>query len=203
MNYKSNTIHSLLNECDGKADVRVYDYIDIHEPMCDNMYHKRLNGYASIGYTTITKNAPTLFDDLEDVDFSTNDGQIFNGKTYYRVFTKDLAAAKHSIVISSPRLFALQRSNVVNILKELSLTGLDIIVLTRSDDQQCDYLRSLGLAVRIVPSLSLCCTIIDKQQVWYGSVNALGYANEEDSVIKFSDSSLANELINELFQKHS
>lgn len=201
MNYKSNTIHSLLNECDGKADVRVYDYIGIHEPMCDNMYHKRLNGYASIGYTTITKNAPTLFDDLEDVDFSTNDGQIFNGKTYYRVFTKDLAAAKHSIVISSPKLYALQRSNVVSMLKELSVSGLDIIILTRLDDDQSDYLISQGLSVRIDPSLSLCCTIIDKQQVWYGSVNALGYANEEDSVIKLSDSSLGNELINELFKK--
>lgn len=191
----------LHRECEGKKDVRVYDYIDIHEPMCDNMYHKRLNGYASIGYTTIKKNAPTLFDDLEDIDFPTNEGQIFNGKTYYRVFTKDLAAAKHSIVISSPKLYALQRSNVVSMLKELSVSGLDIIILTRLDDEQSDYLISQGLSVRIDPSLSLCCTIIDKQQVWYGSVNALGYANEEDSVIKLSDSSLGNELINELFKK--
>lgn len=129
--------------------------------------------------------------------------QIFNGKTCYGVFTKDLAAAKHSIVISYPKLYALQRSNVVNIVKELSVSGLDIIILTRLDDEQSDYLRSHGLSVRIVPSLSLCCTFIDKQQVWYGSVNAPGYANEEDSVIKLSDGSLANELINEIFQKHS
>ena len=184
----------------GKKDVRVYDYIDIHEPMCDNMYHKRLKGYASIGYTTITKNAPTLFDDLEDIDFATNEGQIFNGKTYYRVFTKDLAFAKRSIVISSPKLYALQRCNIVNILKELSCSGVEVIVLTRLDDEKSDYLRSQGLSVHVVPSLSLCCTIIDKQQVWYGSVSVLGYANEEDRVIKLSESSLANELINELLQ---
>lgn len=186
----------LHRECDGKKDVRVYDYIDIHEPMCDNMYHKRLKGYASIGYTIITKSAPTLFD---DIDIPSNEEQIFDGKTYFRSFAKELAKAKRSIVISSPKLYAVQCNNNVNILKELSAKGVNIIILTKKDDEQSDYLKLHGLSVRIDTSLSLCCTIIDKLKVWYGSVNVLGYSNEEDSVIKLSDSSLANELINELF----
>ena len=32
--------------------------------------------------------------------------------------------------------------------------------------------------------VSVCTTIIDKDIVWYGAVNALGYATEEDNVIK-------------------
>ena len=189
----------LHRECEGKKDVRVYDYIDIHEPMCDSMYNKRLSGYASIGYTAITKSAPTLFDDLGDIDFANNEGQIFNGKTYFRPFAKELAKTKHSIVISSPKLYAVQRNNIVNILKELSAVGVEIKILTRMDDEQSDFLKSQGLPILISPSLSLCCVIIDKQQVWYGSINTLGYANEEDSMIKLTDCSIANELINELF----
>ena len=41
----------------------------------------------------------------------------------------------------------------------------------------------------------MCTTIIDKDIVWYGTVNALGYAREEDNVIKVVDNKLANELL--------
>lgn len=51
----------LHRENEGKKDVRIYDYIDIHEPVCDNMYRKRLKGYASIGYKIISRHTPTLF----------------------------------------------------------------------------------------------------------------------------------------------
>lgn len=35
---------------DGKSEVQVYDYVDIHIVMLEKMYHKRLKGYAGIGY---------------------------------------------------------------------------------------------------------------------------------------------------------
>ena len=41
----------------------------------------------------------------------------------------------------------------------------------------------------------MCTAIIDKDIVWYGAVNALGYATEEDNVIKVVDNKLANELL--------
>lgn len=36
---------------------------------------------------------------------------------------------------------------------------------------------------------------MDKDIVWYGAINALGYATEEDNVIKEVDNKLANELL--------
>lgn len=44
----------------------------------------------------------------------------------------------------------------------------------------------------------VCTTIIDKSIVWYGAINALGYATEEDNVIKVVDDKLANELMKTL-----
>ncbi len=55
----------LHREYEGKKDVRIYDYIDIHEPICDSMYRKRLKGYAAIGYKTINTAQPTLFDHIK------------------------------------------------------------------------------------------------------------------------------------------
>ena len=34
----------------GKQEVRIYDYVDIHVPTLERMYHKRLKGYAELGY---------------------------------------------------------------------------------------------------------------------------------------------------------
>lgn len=95
----------LHREYEGKKDVRIYDYIDIHEPICDSMYRKRLKGYAALGYKTINAAQPTLFDHINDISSSIADNQIFNGSTFYRPYTSDLTKAKRSIVISSPKLY--------------------------------------------------------------------------------------------------
>ena len=34
---------------EGKHEVRIYDYVDVHIPMLERMYHKRLKGYAELG----------------------------------------------------------------------------------------------------------------------------------------------------------
>lgn len=57
-----------------------------------------------------------------------------------------------------------------------------------------EYLLQRGLSVRILPEVKLCTTIIDKDIVWYGAINTLGYATEEDK-IKVVDNKLANELL--------
>ena len=193
----------LHRENEGKKDVRIYDYIDIHEPVCDSMYRKRLKGYASIGYKTIIKGQPTLFDNVNDIEFSINEGQIFNGKTYFRPYKTDLGTAKHSIVLSSPKLYNVERNSLVEYLMDLSSQGIEVLVLTHTANEQTEYLQRKGLSVKIIPTLSLCTTIIDKTIVWYGAINALGYTSEEDNVIKVTDNNLADELTNALLSSNS
>ena len=193
----------LHRENEGKKDVRIYDYIDIHEPVCDSMYRKRLKGYASIGYKTIIKGQPTLFDNVNDIEFSINEGQIFNGKTFFRPYKTDLGTAKHSIVLSSPKLYNAERNSLVEYLMNLSSQGIEVLVLTHTANEQTEYLQRKGLSVKIIPTLSLCTTIIDKTIVWYGAINALGYTSEEDNVIKVTDKNLADELTNALLSSNS
>lgn len=192
----------LHREYEGKKDVRIYDYIDIHEPICDSMYKKRLKGYAAIGYKTINTVQPTLFDHINDIPSSVVENQIFNGSTFYRPYTSDLIKAKHSIVISAPKLYRTEKNPLVTLLKELAQQGIEILITTVAENEQTAFIQSKGLSVKVKPKLSLYTTIIDKEVVWYGSINTLGYASKDDNMIKVTDIYLANELI-EMIHKHS
>ena len=192
----------LHREYEGKKDVRIYDYIDIHEPICDSMYRKRLKGYAAIGYKTINTAQPTLFDNIKVIPSSVVENQIFNGSTFYRPYTSDLTKAKHSIVISSPKLYRTEKNPLVTLLKELAQQGIEILITTAAENEQTAFIQSKGLSVKVKPKLSLYTTIIDKEVVWYGSINTLGYASKDDNMIKVTDIYLANELI-EMIHKHS
>ena len=192
----------LHREYEGKKDVHIYDYIDIHEPICDSMYRKRLKGYAAIGYKTINTAQPTLFDHINDISSSIAENQIFNGSTFYRPYTSDLIKAKHSIVISSPKLYRTEQNPLVTLLKEFAQQGIEILITTAAENEQTVFIQSKGLSVKVKPKLSLYTTIIDKEVVWYGSINTLGYASKDDNMIKVTDIYLANELI-EMIHKHS
>ena len=192
----------LHREYEGKKDVRIYDYIDIHEPICDSMYRKRLKGYAAIGYKTINTAQPTLFDHINDILSSVVENQIFNGSTFYRPYTSDLTKAKRSIVISSPKLYRTEKNPLVTLLKELAQQGIEILITTAAENEQTVFIQSKGLSVKVKPKLSLYTTIIDKEVVWYGSINTLGYASKDDNMIKVTDIHLANELI-KMVHKHS
>ena len=189
----------LHRENEGKKDVRIYDYIDIHEPVCENMYRKRLKGYSAIGYRVLSKDTQTLFDNTDDLQTSSYEGQIFNGNTFRLAFMQNLKSSRQSIVISSPKLYRTERNTFVKMLREFHVSGVQIAILTSEESSQTNYLKSLGLYVKIVPKLSLSSCIIDRSTVWYGSINILGYVTEEDNIIKITDGKLANELLDVIY----
>ena len=192
----------LHRENEGKKDVRIYDYINIHEPVCENMYRKRLKGYSAIGYRVLSKDTQTLFDNTDDLQTSSYEGQIFNGNTFRLAFMQNLKSSRQSIVISSPKLYRTERNTFVKMLREFHVSGVQIAILTSEESSQTNYLKSLGLYVKIVPKLSLSSCIIDRSTVWYGSINILGYVTEEDNIIKITDGKLANELLDIMYDEH-
>lgn len=185
----------LHRDHEGKDDVRVYDFIDVHLPLFDTMYHRRLKGYSGAGYRVISKDSPTLFDDIVDIQCQPEDGQIFNGKTFYRVFRKDLSIAKISVVISSPKLYVTNKVELLDAMMELSARGVEVTIFTSKESEHTELAKRKCIDVSIIPGLSLCCCVFDKSTLWYGDVNFLGYSSEENNVIKIEDKKLANEMI--------
>ena len=76
---------------EGKKEVLIYDYADIHVRMFEKMYNKRLSGYASIGYKAKGESVVQ-----ESVDI------IFDKNNFLPVYTNDIVNASREILIVSP-----------------------------------------------------------------------------------------------------
>ena len=159
--------------------------------MCDIMYKRRLRGYASVGYQ-IKSNAPM---DL----FSESQSVIFNGHTYQSEFFKDLSYAKHSVFISPTRLWFAKHSSVLEMLKELSARGVEVVAFIKSNLEKEEKLKRTGASIRVNASLAIDVAIIDKSQIWYGSVNYLGYNTDENNAIRIYDPALAENILEVLY----
>ena len=113
-----------------KHEVRIYDYVDIHVPLCELMYRRRMKGYATIGYKT--KLQPVnqgLFAELEEPGMST---PFFDGKTFSATFRNDLARAKHSVVIACPNINLQPHSPYYRLFSELTARGVRVTIYIKS-----------------------------------------------------------------------
>ncbi|MBR4919971.1 MAG: DEAD/DEAH box helicase family protein [Prevotella sp.] len=180
----------LHREFDGKEDVQIYDYIDIRVPVCESMYHKRLKGYASIGYR-IRNNE--MFDSL----FPTTD-IIYDGLNFVSPFVSDLSKCKRSVVISCPKVRIGRQHRIADRLVDIAAKGIEVILHTRGENEDTLHLQHQGIVVITTPQLSLHATIIDKSTIWYGSVNILGYQSTEDNLIRFQNAEIASNLLDTL-----
>lgn len=174
-----------------KTDVQIYDYVDVHIPVLEKMYQKRLKGYSSIGYKIKT-------DDL------TSD-LIYDGKSFYATYCRDIKSAYKEILIVSPLM---KKSRILQLSKafaQASLNGASITVITRpSEDFNSAYqeaikentaiLQDCGVKVICKPNIHQKFAIIDNKIVWYGNINFLSFATTEESIIRLTSLDIAGEL---------
>jgi len=181
----------LHREFPDKQDVMIYDYVDIHVPVLERMYHKRLNGYAQIGYQTLP--AQNQQDKIN---------LIYDVNSFAPVIKNDFIEAKKEILIVSPFLRKKRMDTILEWLKEPLLAGVSITVVTRSPEsyreleriKECiEYLQSFATVVQ-KPNIHQKYIIIDNRLVWYGSINLLSYGGSEESVMRLESRELAGEL---------
>lgn len=185
----------LHREYPGKREVQIYDYVDIHVPMLEKMYQKRLRGYAAIGYRIKVDDALPANPDL-----------IYDGKTFYPVFCEDIRAAKHEILIVSPFVRKSRVTQIARVLSEPLLGGATAVVVTRPPEdfpekdrktvtENTNRLRAFGVEVRYKSGFHQKFAIVDEQIVWYGSVNFLSFGASEESVMRFTSQDIAGQLM--------
>lgn len=175
---------------EGKREVRVYDYVDVHVPMLERMYHRRLKGYAELGYQTLS-------DDTENAP-----GMIYTGQNYSDAFGKDILSAGRELVLSSPTL---ARSRIAAMLSKIP-KGIKLRVITRSMEgysieQQARVLAAFklledgGAEIITQPQLTQRYAVLDGVIVWYGDINFLSSSKPEDTAIRLESPELAGELL--------
>ena len=178
-----------------KKEVRIYDYADIQIKMLENMYQRRLNGYASMGYKA---KGEEIMDAPLDI--------IFNKDNFMPVFSQDIVAANKEILIVSP--FARQRRThkMMQTLKTAIAKNVHITVVTRPKEdfpkkdhsvlqKALDLLTCSGINIVYKSNIHQKFAIMDQKIVWYGSINLLSYGSAQESIMRIEGSNIANELI--------
>lgn len=185
----------LHRDYSGKQEVLIYDYVDLNIPMLERMYHKRLAGYATIGYSIrgeITDSAKN----------NTVENRIFAPEDYLSFFTKDVRQAKRNIFISSPYLHIGQAKKFLSwVPKRVKVQ----IVVPDETHFKTETEQKLKTVIKLLEKHKVqvqrthgrcqCCAIFDKQLLWYGDINFLGYECNSNGSMRLLSAKLAEELL--------
>jgi superfamily II DNA or RNA helicase len=180
---------------DGKEEVYIYDYVDIHVSVLGRMYQKRLNGYRAVGYSIKSNNK----------NISKTDG-IYNITNYFEYVMEDIKNAKNLIILSSPYI----QKKKVKLLKD-TLTnkyhcGVRVVICTKKTEEYSGtnkkYVDTFisectneGLDVIQINKNKHKFMVIDDEIIWYGGIDILGVNRGEESLIRIINEELGNELI--------
>ena len=179
----------------GKAEVQVYDYIDIYVPVLERMYQKRVKSYSAIGYKTKITTSSNASPDL-----------IYDGKTFYPVFCRDVEITQNEILIVSPFMRKACLTQMLKMLSPLIMNNVAVTVVTRPPEDfkdknkqiviECsEQLKQYGVKVIYKSDFHQKFAIIDQSVVWYGSVNFLSFGTHEESIMRFENSDAAHQLM--------
>ena len=180
----------------GKQNVMIYDYVDSHIPMFDNMYVKRLKAYKQIGYELVG----VLQTDKQVVN------AIYDGDNYSENYHKDLLDANKNIIISSPAISGAKVYELINMLKEKQMSGVQITIVTWTPDsygfgdaaywmQLHEDMRKAGFYIKTVEESCERFAVIDQEVVWYGNINLLAKNKIDDSIMRVISKEIAGELM--------
>jgi len=179
----------------GKNDVQIYDYVDIHIPVLDRMYGKRLKGYKDLGYQI---GEPGLAPARQNF--------IFDQSNFWEPLMNDILNAKEMIWVSSTSLNLKLIRLMEKTLDERSVVSSDQLLFANQLDSDNQSSRSsivqttFGIlerrSFRIMLKEKLSCNtvIIDQRILWYGSLPPLGFHNESDSIMRIESPKLARDM---------
>lgn len=176
---------------DGKQEVLIYDYVDVRVPMLERMYHKRLSGYAAIGYTARgDKTAPE------------SENRIFSQEEYWPVFSEDIRSAQKEVLVTSPYLHTAQVKRFLKLIPK----GVRVTVVTGDESslgaeawkkaaESLKILEEAGATVLLQPRVYQRYAVFDRTILWYGGINYLGFDKAANGAMRLCSTELAKELL--------
>ena len=118
------------------------------------------------------------------------------------------------MIISSPRLNTEKVKRIISVLGEKQEMGVKVTIVTWHPDSYkygrdevrmtlLEMLRKTGFEIRMVEENCEHFAVIDKEIVWYGSVNLLSKEDAEDNLMRVCSKEIASELLEMTFGKDS
>lgn len=167
---------------EGKSEVIVHDYADIFVPMLDRMYHKRIRGYAELGYVL-------------NGSSQAETNLVYDSGNFFNKYSDDLNSAVKEVFISAPIVKPSYLKRIIPLLSE----NVKLTIITPLTDN-LDSIENIK--IEFMERVSQSYTIIDNQIVWYGNINPLSYNRAESSALRLINASLAGKLKNEVFDSY-
>ena len=189
-------IGRLNRDYEGKKEVIVYDYVDSHIRVFDNMYSKRLRTYKRTGFQLITNRILSK----QTVN------SIYDSGNYMDVFERDIVEAEKKIIVSSPELTQDKIERFIYLVKARQEAGITVTVIT-IEPQNISYgspefcqrfiqeMRESGIQVIVKEDVIEHFAIIDDELVWHGGMNLLGKEDVWDNLMRIRSDQVAAELL--------
>ncbi|MCL1950791.1 MAG: DEAD/DEAH box helicase family protein [Turicibacter sp.] len=188
----------LHREYQGKEFVQVFDYVDVNVAMLDKMYRKRAKAYLELGY--IVQN---------DGQAEEKAGMLFDHKTFLMPLKADFSGSLREIVIVSPFLLTGRVKSVIAMMAPLIERQVKVKLITRPATDYhkkqeviiglLDNLQNTGIQVIQKSAIHQKIIVIDRETVWYGSLNLLSYGRDaEETMMRFANREIALELLESL-----
>lgn len=195
-------IGRLNRDYEGKQEVIVYDYVDSHIRVFDNMYAKRLRTYKRTGFQLI----------MSGVLSKQTANAIYDSGNYTDIFEQDIVRAEEQIIVSSPELTKEKVERFIYLVKARQEAGCKITVIT-IDPQNISYgslefcqglissMKESGIQVFVRDEVAEHFAVIDDELVWHGGMNLLGKEDAWDNLMRVNSAQVAAELLEIAFAK--
>lgn len=189
-------IGRLNRDYTGKEEVIVYDYIDSHIRILDNMYAKRLRTYKRTGFQVVTNK---IF-----IKQSVN--SIYNSGNYMDIFERDVVEAGREVIVSSPELTQDKVALFIYLVKPRQEAGVSVTVIT-TESQNISYgspefhqsllkeMQENGIYLIVREEVAEHFAVIDDELVWHGGMNLLGREDAWDNLMRIRSFQVAAELL--------
>ena len=180
---------------ENKKEVQIFDYVDIHVKMLERMYHKRIAGYASIGYKTKGKEVAS-----DSINI------IYDKSNFLPVFINDVMSSARQVVVVSPFVSKQRALFMMKQLESVLQKNGKVIIVTRPVDdfkekdraalqEVFDLLKTPGADLIARSHIHLKFAVVDQRIVWYGSINLLSFGSAEENIMRIDSPTIANELL--------
>lgn len=178
---------------DGKQRVEIFDYIDLSIPMLARMYQKRLKTYAKLGYEVYVTGGSEQPDQ----------NILIEPANAVETLVEDIVDAAKSIFIAAPYVSAACLAKLGDAIKGAAARGiaLEIYLASTPREDAKETLAEMNVEYAIRAEGRLCAAIIDEETVWYGTIPLLAFPKNEDCSIRFKNSEIAAELLDEVSHK--
>lgn len=133
---------------------------------------------------------------------------LYDEKTFYQAFIKDLEACRNEVIIESPFITSKRMNGFRSVFNKILGKGAKIYIFTR-DPREHELPMSVQSEAEIfnferIGVQTLLCAgnhhrklaIIDRKILWEGSLNILSQANSREIMRRIESEELALELFN-------